>query len=205
MDPREIFEDLKHRVVSLDIEPEANLNLSDLAAYYGVSRTPVKEAIIYLEAEDWVYRNGNHFTVSPLTLDRMRDTTEIRLILEVEANVLALRRMTPDTLAILDRILEKISNLDKVEDNQELSRLDTEFHRVLYQATGNKQLAALLERMLSGYLRFWRSRPKNVMSGSFFHQAQEIIKAIKDKDEAKLRELSVTHIMQSMNAIMGMY
>ena len=205
MDPREIFEDLKQRVISLDIEPEASLNLSDLASYYGVSRTPVKEAVIYLEAEDWVYRNGNHFSVSPLTLDRMRDTTEIRLILEVEANVLALRRMTPDTLATLDGILDKISNLDKVDDNEELSRLDTEFHRVLYQTTGNKQLAALLERMLSGYLRFWRSRPQNIMSGSFFHQAQEIIKAIKDKDEAKLRELSVAHIKQSLNAIMGMY
>ncbi len=205
MDPREIYEDLKQRVITLDIEPEASLNLSDLAAFYGVSRTPVKEAMIYLEAEDWVYRNGSHFTVSPLTLDRMRDSTEIRLILEVEANVLALRRMGPETLATLDGILAKISNLDKVADNEELSRLDTEFHRILYQATGNKQLAALLERMLSGYLRFWRSRPQPLMSGSFFHQAQEIIQAIKDKDEARLRELSVAHIKQSLNAIMGMY
>lgn len=205
MDPREIFEDLKQRVISLDIEPEASLNLSDLAAYYGVSRTPVKEAVIYLEAEDWVYRNGNHFSVSPLTLDRMRDTTEIRLILEVEANVLAMRRMSPAALAVLDGILAKISNLDGVADNEELSRLDSEFHRTLYQATGNKQLAALLERMLSGYLRFWLSRPQNIMSGSFFHQAQEIIQAIKEKDEAKLRELSVAHVKQSLNAIMGMY
>lgn len=205
MDPREIFEDLKRRVISLDIEPEANLNLSDLASHYGVSRTPVKEAIIYLESEDWVYRNGNHFTVSPLTLDRMRDTTEIRLILEVEANVLALRRMTPEILAALDDILRKLSNLGHVQDNEELSRLDTEFHRILYQATGNRQLAALLERMLDGYLRFWRSRPQTIMSGSFFHQAQEIIKAIKDRDETRLRELSVAHIKQSLNAIMGMF
>jgi len=205
MDAREIFEDLKQRVITLNIEPEANLNISDLAEQYGVSRTPVKEAIIYLEAEDWIYRNGNHFTVSPLTLDRMRDNTEIRLILEVEANVLAMKRMTPAVMADLDSILHKISLLDGSPDNEEMVNLDMEFHKTIYHATGNGQMAALLERMLFGYLRFWLSRSHNHMSDDFFLQAQEMVEAIRNGDEAKLRELTVSHIKLSLTTIVGMF
>ena len=67
MDPIKIYADLKEKIIWLDIEPGATLNLVELAKSYGVSRNPVMIALTRLNVEEWVVRQGVHFVVSPLT------------------------------------------------------------------------------------------------------------------------------------------
>jgi len=98
MEPEKIYELLKEKIIWLDLMPESDLNLSELARSFGVSRTPIKEALIYLQAEGWILRNGSHFPVTPLSLDRIRGTAEIRSIMEAQANIWAMDRITPENL-----------------------------------------------------------------------------------------------------------
>ena len=78
MEPNRIYEKLREKIIWLELKPESVLNLSELADTFGVSRTPIKEVLIFLQAEGWVLRHGTHFMVTPLSLDRIKEINEIR-------------------------------------------------------------------------------------------------------------------------------
>jgi DNA-binding GntR family transcriptional regulator len=204
MDPNAIYNDLKQKIIWLDLEPGAALNLVELAQSYGVSRNPVMIALARLASEEWVVRQGVHFVVSPLTIDRMREITEIRSVMETQANVWAMDRMTAEGLAALRDLREEIKALGKDVDRKEIVGLDFKFHRIIYRQTRNHQLARLLERLLCHYLRFWLSSPGTIDPVGFFNQALEIIDAIEANDEALLRKTSAAHIKVSLDTIMGL-
>jgi DNA-binding GntR family transcriptional regulator len=92
--------------------------------------------------------------VSPLTLDRMRDITEIRSLLETQAIVWAMHRITESGLQELKSLGNSIRKLDSNESKGEMVQLDFKFHKIIYREAHNQELAQLLERLLSHYLRF---------------------------------------------------
>ena len=204
MDPTRIYEDLREKIIWLELEPESTLNLSDLAASYGVSRNPVNIALTRLDAEGWVVRHSSHFIVSPLSLGRIREITEIRSALEIQANVWAMHRMSPDGLSELKDVLEEIRHV-KGNAARTLFELDRRFHRIVWRETRNVQLAEFLERLLSHYFRFWLSSPKAVDPESFFSETLEIIQAMEVKDEISLRAASSRHIKVSLDHIMELF
>jgi DNA-binding GntR family transcriptional regulator len=205
MEPEKIYELLKEKIIWLDLMPESVLNLSELAKSFVVSRTPIKEALILLQGEGWVLRQGQHFMVTPLSLDRIRGTAEIRSVMEVQGNIWAMYRITPEELAALGELEKEILQLDDEASNRQMVELDLRFHRRLFQGTKNSQLAQLLERLLSHYLRFWLSIPREIEAQSFFAETLEIIRAIEKKDEARLRAASTAPINKSVDEIMSRF
>ncbi len=204
MDPLEIYTNLKEKIIWLDLKPGTALNLVGLAESYGVSRNPITIALTRLDAEEWVVRQGSHFVVSPLTLERIREITEIRSVLEVQAYIWAMHRITSEEMTALRDLADEIKRLDDYASNKDIVKLDARFHSILYSASKNAQLALMLDRMLHHYLRFWLSFTRNIDRKSFFNQAFDIMKAIEAKDEVRLRAASVEHIRVSLDEIMGM-
>jgi DNA-binding GntR family transcriptional regulator len=202
MNHAEIFTDLKNKIVWLDLKPESTLNHVELAENYGVSRTPVVIALNRLEVENWVVRHGSHFVVSPLTVNRMREITELRMVLEPQANIWAMYRMTEGSLAELHAIKDEIAKLDPGASNKEIVRLDVKFHQLLYRGSHNSQVDYLLTNLLHHYLRFWLSMASRIDKDTFFGEAMEIIRAIEERDEVRLRAASAEHIKVSLDEVM---
>jgi Transcriptional regulators len=98
-----------------------------------------------LQAEEWVQRHGSHFMVTPLSLERIKQITEIRSILEVESNLLALRRMDEATRRSFDSLRVRINGLDSSATNLDIVNADLALHRRLYAATRNTQLTKVLD------------------------------------------------------------
>ena len=205
MDPKKIYESLREQIVWLDLKPESYLNLTELAESFGVSRTPIKEVLTVLQAEGWVLRNGSHYMVTPLSLGRIKEITEIRTILEIQANIWALDRITAEELSALDELKSRILGIGKESGNRQIVELDVTFHRLLFNATKNTQLVQLLDQLMIHYLRFWLSIPREIEPRSFFSEALEIIRAIKAKDRDALRAASAEHIKKSMDEIIGTF
>jgi DNA-binding GntR family transcriptional regulator len=203
MDPIAIYEDLKEKIIWLDLEPGSTLNLVELAESYGVSRNPVMIALTRLNVDEWVIRQGVHFVVSPLTVDRMREITEIRSIMETQANIWAMNRISPEGMAALAKFRDEINALKADATKKEIVQLDFKFHCLLYRETRNQQLAQLLERLLAHYLRFWLSGPQEIESERFFIEALEIYAAIETKDEVRLKAATIAHVKVSLDKIMG--
>ena len=205
MEPKKIYELLREKIIWLNLMPESYLNLSELAGSFKVSRTPVKEALIFLQADGWVLRHGQHFMVTPLSLGRIKEITEIRAVLEIQANLWAMERISSEELAALNKLREEIEGLGDAPSNRQLVELDFRFHRGLYHATKNSQLAQSLDRLLSHYLRFWLSIPREIEPKSFFKETVEIIQAVEAKDNVRVREASTEHIKKSIDEIMGTF
>lgn len=205
MDPMAIYEDLKEKIIWLEHKPESTFNLTELAQHYGVSRNPITLALTRLDAEGWVSRHGSHFVVSPLSLNRIREITEIRSVMEVQAYKWAIQRITPEEIEQVTRLKTKIRKISKSASNQDIVRMDLAFHRLLYQAAKNEELYHLLERLLNHYLRFWLSIPRRIDRESFFHEHMEIIDAVLAKDEELLCEAASEHIKKSVEEIIGSF
>jgi DNA-binding GntR family transcriptional regulator len=204
MDPITIYEDLKEKIIWLDLKPGSTLNLVELADTYRVSRNPITIALTRLDAEEWVVRNGSHFVVSPLTVDRIREITEIRSVMEVQANLWAMHRMDDKGLADLAALQDEILSLREGAANRDIVALDVKFHQFVYRATKNTQLTTMLNRMLSHYLRFWLSSPNPIKQDVFFKEELDIIQAIASRDEARLKAATTAHIKASLDEIMGL-
>lgn len=194
---------MKNKIIRLEHEPESVLNLSELAETFGVSRTPIKEALISLQSEEWIMRQGTHFIVTPLSLGRIREVTEIRMVLEVQANIWAMERITPEETAGLHKIREEILAFDEKSSNEAIVDFDFKFHRYIFQVSRNTQLARILERLLGHYLRFWLSVPRRIDVKDFFSESLELIEAIDQKDESMVHECTTRHIRNSVAEIMG--
>ena len=176
----------------------------ELADTYNVSRNPITLALTRLNAEEWVVRSGSHFVVSPLTVDRIREITEIRSVLEVQANIWAMNRISPEGLAELKGFRKDVLQLKGEMNNREMVEMDVRFHRILYRETKNHQLETMLSRMLSHYLRFWLSSRNTINRDTFFKDAMEIIESIEAKNEVTLRAASFAHIKASLDEILGL-
>jgi DNA-binding GntR family transcriptional regulator len=194
---------LKEKIIWLELAPESALNISELAEAFKVSRTPIKEALIYLQAQGWVLRQGSHFLVTPLSLDRIREITEIRMNLEVQGNIWAMQRITPREMEKLKDLKNQIMALEDDADNRKMIELDFNFHRIIFQATRNNQLAEILERQLSQYFRFWLSIPRQINRKQFFAEFMELLEAFQNKDENAVRRCTENHIRNSVAEIMG--
>jgi DNA-binding GntR family transcriptional regulator len=203
VDPREIGETLKRKIIWLALKPESVINISEMAETFGVSRTPIKEALIHLQADGWIVRHGTHFIVTPLSLDRIREISEIRMVLEPQACIWAMERMTPDEAAELVAIKNDMLAITEAVDNKTVVELDFRLHKMVFKAARNTQMAQLLERLLSQYLRFWLSIPRQIRPGQFFQEAVDLIAAIIARDETAVRQCVRRHIRASVSEIMG--
>jgi len=199
-----VYQKLKDEIIWLDIKPETVIALTEVADRFGISRTPVKEALVHLNAEGWIMRHGSHFISSPLTLDLIRDLTEIRSFMEIQAYIWAMNRMMPAGIKQLESVLEDLDALNADTPNRRIIEIDFKFHKTLYQATGNQQLSLYLERILYHFIRIWLSLNRPIHPEIFFKEIKAIIQAVKEKDEISLRAATIGHIKVSLDEIMGL-
>ena len=179
------------------MEPEHIINVSDLATSFGISRTPVKEALILLQGEGWLLRHGSHFMVTPLTIKRLKDNIEIRLQMEPEAYVWAMQRITEAVQQELWDIEREMREMSPEEPARSFGELDQRFHETLLRATDNQVLFTLLSRVIGQCLRYWLS-PIEKDKENYFKSALEIISAIRNQDAKRLKESTTEHIKMSL-------
>jgi DNA-binding GntR family transcriptional regulator len=182
------------------MEPEHIINVSDLATSFGISRTPIKEALIMLQGEGWLLRHGNHFMVTPLSIKRLKDNIEIRLLMEPMAYVWAMQRMTETDQQELWGLEREMRELSTDEPARAFGELDQRFHETLLKSTNNQEIFVLLSRVIGQCLRYWLS-PVDKDKENYFNSALEIIDAIRHQDAEHLKEAATEHIKMSLHEV----
>ena len=124
----------------------------DVAARVGISRTPIREALLMLAAEDQVRlvpKRGAY--VAPLSGKDLRELVELRATLECFAVRKTLASATVP-LTALRETLERQETVDDPRHSREFIELDTHFHTLLIEAAGNdiltKTYTALRDRQV---------------------------------------------------------
>ncbi len=143
----QVYADLRKRIVSLELPPSSGLSRQELSAYYGVSQTPLRDAIQRLEAEGLLDIYPQSKTVVTLIDDRLvRECQFLRTALEME--IVAVLAADPDKSKI-DSAQESLARMEWVfardRELEEFDRLDKEFHRGLFIAADKQGLHDLVE------------------------------------------------------------
>lgn len=173
-----------------------------VAEQLGVSRNPVREAIRSLQAEGFVEvepRRGARVAV--LDADEVAHLLEVRASLEELAAGLAARRRSPAHVAELTELVAKGRAIAAGGDLSELPSLNTRFHRLLAEASGNPQLDALINPLRDRIQWVYATRVHARAPASWEEHAG-IAAAIAAGDEDRARALAGAHIASATAAFL---
>jgi DNA-binding GntR family transcriptional regulator len=137
------------RMVLLGVFPTRERLVEErVAEVLGVSRTPVREALVRLHAEGLLrrYADGGYFVAEP-DLDDLRDLYELRITLELRSLTRALEGFGSHDLGVLEPLRDRWRALraDRPEPDPTFVELDESFHMALCRSAGNVALAETLE------------------------------------------------------------
>lgn len=155
----EIYEVMRERIALLTYEPGAMLGEVALAEEFGVSRTPIRQALQHLESDGLVVtRRGVGTMVAMLDLPYLRAVYTLRLKLIDVIGDLSPGRVAGADLRPLEAILaemEAMAATIEPPDMRELARLYVDFNRELSQAIGNRPLREIADRLFYQTSRVW--------------------------------------------------
>ena len=192
------------------IQPEERLTIERIAAEFGISRTPVREALKALET-DGIVRLHPHrgAVVQRFEKDELFDRYSVRALLEGHAGELACKvdatAIAADLEANCDQ-LEKAMAKTRPQDLaaiQVLVKLNSQFHERILGASGSATTLRILEslRMPVAYrLYSWRSPERQKVSLEF-HRA--VAKAFRGKRPKAVRRLLEAHLIEARDFLMS--
>lgn len=137
-----IYQELRERIVFGDFSPGDRLVETDLAERFGVSKTPVREALLTLEAEGLVLlRPHRGAEVTPLSVEEWTDLIFLRDVLEVGALDEIMQAMTEADFAQAETALVGMADAWAEHDYRRYRRLQRQLHAIILGAPGYAMLA----------------------------------------------------------------
>lgn len=177
--------------------PGDRLDESALAARHQVSRTPVREALIQLSTMGLVKMMPNRGAfVTQLTITELIEMFEVMGELEAMCARLAARRIRPEQLKLLEEAQAACASAHQAGNTDDYYYANAEFHRVIYEASGNGFLAEnahALQRRLKPYRRLQLRVPGRVNSSLAEHE--DVLAAIRARDDGRARDAMRSHVV----------
>lgn len=124
-------------------KPGDRLVESDLAERFGVSRTPIREALQRLETQSLLERDGRSLIVASLDHNQMAELYVVRRELEGLAAGLAAQHATKEEIRVLREMVEADNAL--VDNPMELAKANRRFHEQIHLASHNRYLVQQLD------------------------------------------------------------
>ncbi|SDG87956.1 GntR family transcriptional regulator [Propionivibrio dicarboxylicus] len=148
----QVLDYLREQIISLRLPPGSVLSRQDIATQFGLSQTPVRDALIHLTEEGLVDVFAQHKTVvSRIDVQAAQQAHFLRRSIEKEiARVLA-SQSDPALIKALEAIIASQQHALEAENYEDLIGNDRGFHRRMYDAAGVPDLYALVRRN-SGHL-----------------------------------------------------
>jgi DNA-binding GntR family transcriptional regulator len=144
----EVVEILRASIVSGQLERGSMHSVATLADELGVSRTPVREALIKLASRGMVsFERNRGVRILEMSTTDLEEIFERRRLLEAPAARNAVAKATPAGIRALRRIIDAQARASASGDEQELWELDRAFHRGLLQMGGNRRLVDYVDHL----------------------------------------------------------
>ncbi len=193
---------LRDAIIQGELQPGERLVEPELAEKLGVSRTPVREALLKLESEGFLQvlpRKGA--LVAPYSIKEVNEMYEVLIALEPLTAQKATEQLNDeyvDEITVLEKKFEEAKDqLKKIEAN-------TEFHQFYIRNCGNSLLAQIvinLNYKLDRYRRFVFIDSGRVISAKLEHN--KMIDALKKRDGATMYRLVKRHLTLSQKVLIS--
>lgn len=187
---------LEDEIVSGVLAPGERLDETGLAQRFGVSRTPVREALLQLASAGLVeMRPRQGAIVAGITVQRLLQMFEVMAEMEALCARLAARRMTPAERAALERAHKACRAPAAGDDAEAYYKANRMFHEKLYAGAHNDYLeesTRTLRNRLSSYRRFQLHQPGRIAQSLAEHEA--VVAAILAGDADRAAEAMRAHV-----------
>ena len=141
-----LYHELLEEILEGDLQPGTILVESALGQRFGVSRTPVREALRMLEQDGVLERVNRGMRVRQTSAEEVLEIYSVRAILESAAARFAAQNRTDYDLATLERLLRTMHETKDLPP-EEMASINRSYHRAIWQAGKNRTLSDLLERL----------------------------------------------------------
>lgn len=176
---------------------EQPVSEADIARKLGVSRTPIREAVLRLKSEGWLSDDGGPgLVVRGVASDGVQTCYVLRECLEgAAARIAATRSGAPELLALRETASAFAQAVEAGTDVDGLAAINRHFHFLLHRCCNSPTLDRILEPLALSLGQFRRSlyeHPGHAQRSALDHEA--IVKAIERGDEAEAERLARQHI-----------
>lgn len=191
-----VFNAIENAILDGEYKDGDSLNELKLSKELGVSRTPVREALMQLELEGLVKNIPNKGSVVVgVSQQDTRDIYEIRIRIEGLAARLCAEKITDEELKALEKIVDLQEFYLMKNDTEQIWKLDSDFHKIIYDASRSRPLRFMLSNF-HNYIK--KARDISVQTEGRAEKTvaehRAILNAIVDGNGALAEELTAKHI-----------
>ncbi len=194
------FQDLKHRILTTDLEPGADLDEASLSAAYGISRTPLREVLQRLSGDGYVeIQSHRGAKVASMSIGTMRTFFQTAPMIYANLARLAAEHRTAGELARLKEIQHAFRTAVRSGDASAAALANHAFHDMVGQMAHNPYLRACLDRLLIDHTRLSQTfyRPAVPAETALIQKAADqhdaMISAIEAGEAALAIDLTLQH------------
>jgi DNA-binding GntR family transcriptional regulator len=195
---------IRSLILSGELSPGTQIREEALAERCGVSRTPVRDALRRLEADQFIRRSDTQRSfVADWSLDDVEDAFKLRAMMEAHAASRAATRISWDQLERLrghNKAILRAMSGDKADVPSFLEH-NREFHRVIVEAAGSDRLAAMLAQVTEQpvVLRTALHYDRDNLQRSW-HEHEELLAAFAHRDADWAAAVMTGHIRRAFHA-----
>jgi len=188
---------LRELIISGDLKPGEQLRQRELAERFGVSVTPVREALRWLESEGLVrYDAHKGSTVVQVEAGATREKYQIRAVLEGLAASLAAPKISDEGIRELESYNEQLA--DASLNPSQVNDLNRTLHFRVYEMAGSPLLLALMRLLWQSFPRGPQvARPRDESVADH----KQLIEALRDRDAARAQAITQQHILGAIRYI----
>ena len=200
-----VYATLKHRILTCRLLPGQRIVEKDFCSEMGISRTPLREALNRLGLEGLItlvpYRG---YEVAPLTLEDIRDLSELRAIVESESAGLAAQRATREEIEKLFSLAELRYTPGNRETYESYLRANSVFHLEMAHCTHNPRLESIVASLIDQLQRpLYLGLDVGLDAAEATGEHMGVAKAVAARDARRARKLmreQITHARERMVA-----
>jgi len=198
---------IREAIIDGRLAPGTRLKEEELARELGISRTPVREALLLLQAEGLVEATPNRgATVRSHTAEDLDDLYQLRALLEGHAARRAATRISDEVIAVLRASCSRFDELSEQDDLRAIVKENLFFHSTILDLAGSVRLTSMVRKVIELPLVYksyiWYSREQTRISAHYHRQITNAL-AARDAERAELvmkehvfeaRDLLVAHV-----------
>ncbi len=193
-----IYGSLKDSIINNELKSNQRINEKQLAEYFKVSRTPIREAVLRLEAKGFVridsYRRA---VVKEISYKELMEIFQALGALDRLAVSQAVDNLTAQNIDKLEGFIKKMERNCNLKSIEKYFEFNEKFHDEIWKAVDNKLLLEILnlvrDRMRRyTYARIFAFKKPEALEKSF-EQHKALLMALRKKDKEKLKKMIVEH------------
>jgi DNA-binding GntR family transcriptional regulator len=199
----QVLEKLRDAILSLELAPGTVLARQELANHFGVSQTPVREALLRLSEEGLVDVFRQHATlVSRIDIAAARQAHFLRRSIELELVHQLAREAPPGLVEQMKATIAQQAALATAQRYGDFVGADRAFHRLMYEAGGVPDLWELVGRVSGHVDRLRRLHlPSAGKTEAILRDHRAIVRAIDAKDPAAAQAALRKHLSGTLSAV----